>query len=182
MSCTDTKSHYGCVTRWLHGLLSVLIVFQIVAGIFLDKWGIYTLHKSMGLVILFLVLFFAIWRLFNPKPVWPLHMKSWERVLARWVHAGLYIGFILMPLTGWLMATASGKAPNFFWLFKAPMPGIVLNKSLAAVASECHEVLAWLLSVLLVVHILGALKHHFIYKDNIMRRMCPQAGSTIKRP
>jgi len=175
MICRDTKENYGCITKWIHGIIAVLILFQILCGVFLDYVPIYTFHKSMGIVILFLMIFFVIWRLTNPKPVWPPELKPWEKCLARFVHICLYGGFILMPLSGWVMATAAGKAPHFFWLFKAPFPGISLSKPLAGAAGEMHGLLAWILSILLVIHILGALKHHFIDKNTIMKRICPHA-------
>ncbi len=174
MSCCDSKENYGCVTKWLHAIVAVLILLQILGGILLDYmpgW-VYTLHKSFGLVILTLMVIFVIWRLANSKPAWPADMKSWEKCLARLVHICLYGGFILMPLSGWAMATAAGKAPDFFWLIKIPMPFVAPNKALATAMLGLHTELAWILSALILLHILGALKHHFIDKNNVLKRMC----------
>ncbi len=177
MPCRDTLQTYGCGTRFLHALISVLIIFQLLLGLcmgYMSKsWAnvAYTLHKSTGIVILFVAIIFVLWRWMNPRPSWPDSMKRWERYSAHAVHTMLYWLLILMPLTGWAMSTAAGHPPNFFWLFQFSMPLIPHDKALASACSWLHVIFAWWITALLVVHVLAALKHHFIDKDNILKRI-----------
>jgi len=133
----------------------------------------YTFHKSLGLLILLVAVLFILWNLLNPKPQWPNTMSKWQRISAKVVHLALYTFILLMPLTGWLMSTAAGHPPNFFWLVQIPMPGIAVNKTLAQTVVSIHSVLAWILCSFVGIHLLAALKHHFIAKDNILTRMLP---------
>lgn len=71
------------------------------------------------------------------------------------------------------MSVAADRIPNYFGLFKAPLPWIEPNKSLAKLMAESHEIIAWILIAFITLHVLGALKHHFIDKDNVLKRMLP---------
>ena len=96
-------------------------------------------------------------------------MPSWEKRLARVVHTFLYLVVIAMPISGLVMSSAAGKAPQLFgWVISLP---IAENKPLAKFLAKVHLVLAWSLLTLLFLHVSGALKHHFIDKNNILRRM-----------
>ncbi len=179
MNYRDTTGYYGRVTTFLHNrLIAVWVIFELVFGAILGflphgnvKRQLFTLHKSLGIVIILTALFFLFWRLSNPKPQWPPAMPIWERVLARMTHVLLYVLMILMPLSGWVMSTAAGKAPDFFWLFSFPLPLVPASKALARLCSELHYIFAWALTAVLLLHISGALKHHFIDKNNILTRM-----------
>lgn len=179
MSCRNTTETYGCATKTLHALVAIFFTVQLIFGVvmttFIDDSQLQSfcigLHKSTGLILFCLGLIFAVWSWFNPKPVWPVTMKKWERFLARTTHFLLYWLVVLMPLSGWIGSTAGGRAPVFFWLFKVPLAFIPLNKSLASFCFLLHEIFAWSLGVLVALHILGALKHHFIDKNTILRRM-----------
>ena len=77
-----------------------------------------------------------------------------------------------MPLCGWIMSVASERVPSFFGFFRLPLP-IKPNKALALFMKESHEIIAWILVGMVVLHVLAALKHHFINKDNVLKRMLP---------
>ncbi len=72
-----------------------------------------------------------------------------------------------MPLSGWIMSVASDHVPSYFNLFNASLPGVPRDKNLASLMFDCHQILAWIIIAALVLHVLGALKHHFIDKDNV---------------
>ena len=78
-----------------------------------------------------------------------------------------------MPLSGWIMSVAADKIPRYFGLFSVPFPGIAPNKSLADTMSESHEIIAWIIIGFIVLHVAGALKHHFIDKDHVLKSMLP---------
>lgn len=179
MMYRDSQTAYGRVTKFIHnGLVAVWVIVELILGVVLKylpsgnlKGQLFTFHKSVGIVISLVALIFLLWRLANRKPAWSVEMPLWERLLARVTHSLLYLIIIVMPFTGWGMSTAAGFVPDFFWLFPLPLPWIPLSKPLAKLFSELHYIFAWVLAGLIALHIIAALKHHFIDKDNILKRM-----------
>ncbi|WP_423062334.1 cytochrome b [Candidiatus Paracoxiella cheracis] len=154
MACRNTHERYGSVTKFFHWLIFVLFLIQIIVGVSMSRIGneiiqgrFYTFHKSVGLLILFVMILFIFWSLINPKPHWSISMTKWERVAAKTVHFALYLLLFLMPISGWLLSTAAGHPPNFFWLVEIPMPGIGINKAVVTAAANIHLILAWVTSV-----------------------------------
>lgn len=184
MALSNTQSQYGSLSKFFHWLIFIFVLIQIPLGYFWEDAGAYkynaiTWHKLLGLVILFIIALRLAWALINPKPDLS-RLPAWERRIAYLTHGLLYLALIGMPLSGWLGSTAGGKPPVFNG-FAIPMPGIHANKSLAGLSFEIHEVLAVVLLVLIGLHILAALKHHFIDKDSILIRMLPTWSHKNKR-
>lgn len=178
MGLRNTETQYGSVTKFLHWFLIVTVILMLCIGFFYEdlpsramRGWLMWFHKSLGITILVAVVLMLFWRFCNPKPKWPENMPLWEQYLARITHTLLYLVIILMPIAGWTMSTAANKAPRFFGLFVARAPMVPINKHLARTASHMHEILGWTIVVLLAIHVLGALKHHFIDKNNILKRM-----------
>ncbi len=177
MKWRNVRSNYGIISKLLHGLLILLIFTQFSLGLsfsYVNQAVFPTLmmyHKSVGFTTLMVSVLFLLWRLMSIKPDWPSTMLRYEQWLARLVHALLYLLIIVMPLSGWIMSVAAGYIPSYFGWFAVPFPGVGFNKALAAVCSEVHEIAAWSFAGLLILHILGALKHHLLDKNNILRRM-----------
>lgn len=173
----NSNSQYGLITKILHWLLCILIIVQATGGLLFDEMSkalrstIMPYHKSLGLLILLIVVLMILLRLFTPKPAWPVSMPKWERFAAKAGHAVLYLCLLIMPLSGWLMSTAAGWPPYFFGLGPIPMPGIPLDKALAGIASNVHSVVIWVLIVIAAIHIIAALRHHFFEKDNVLKNM-----------
>ena len=174
----NTSGTYGSVSKFFHWLVVLLFFAQLALGLFMSRISndalqsaFYTLHKSLGLLILLVMIVFVLWSLTSIKPKWPVSMSCWERSTAHSIHGLLYLLLLAMPLSGWLLATAAGHPPNFFWLVTVPMPGINISESLAELGGTLHLIFVWLICFLVGIHILAALKHHFISKDNILRRM-----------
>lgn len=179
MNCRNTYERYGSVSKFFHWSIFILFIMQIIVALSMGNVSksvrsyFYTFHKSLGLLILLVALLFIVWNLIDKKPRWSVAMPTWERISATIVHLALYILIIIMPISGWLMSTAAGHPPNFFWLLEIPMPGIAKNKMLAQTVSNVHSILAWILCALVAIHILAAFKHHFVTKDNILKRILP---------
>jgi len=178
MSLRNTTSSYGKVTRFFHYTVVILFILNLVIGAFHDivsdkplRHQVMIFHKSLGIILFFVAVLFSLWSLTSIKPLWPSSMKKLERFAAKLGHLSLYICLILMPLSGWIMSTASGKAPNFFWLFTFPMPGIPADKALAMTANSVHNGVAWALTIIIGLHFLAAMKHCCICKDGIVSRM-----------
>ncbi len=181
MSAKNTKYSYGSVTKFLHWLIFFLVLGMLLAGFFMDDIGdkaikgqVVMMHKLIGMTILMLMIFRLFWAFMNPKPQLPNGSQRWERIAEHVGHGLLYLLLIVMPLSGWLMSSAAGKPPTFFNLFAMPMPGVVGNDTLKHLGGTLHEVFAWAIIAIVGLHILAALKHHFVEKDNILLRMLPE--------
>ncbi len=174
----NTIDNYGSVARTLHWLIAVLVIGMLIFGFLLEsipkpiRGEMIGLHKSIGLTILLLILLRLIWRFINIQPVLPISVPPWEQIAARSVHILFYLVLLLMPLSGWIMSSLDGH-PVFFWKWwnwTLPLP---VNKTLANDFFNVHVTIAWIIIALLVLHIGAALKHHFIEKNNVLRRMLP---------
>lgn len=168
---------YKPINKLLHWLIALLVLGLLMVGVIMQylepsmKPGIYTMHKSIGITVLFLMILRILAILYNKRPPLPAHVSKPEYILARSVQYSLYIFLILMPLSGWIMSTASGSIPDYFYLFNFPMPGINHNPELAKVMRAIHGVIAWILVGLITLHIMGAFKHYFIDKDRVLQSM-----------
>ncbi len=175
---------YDPVAVALHWLIALSIIVMIPLGLFMGdlpadlKLDAYIFHKSLGILILALSLFRLVWRFLNPPPALPSHMKPFEKLGAKFSHWGFYFLIIAMPLTGWLMVSASKKYPTiFFWFSEVPhlpMPEAYSGKEAAGLFHDYHLYLAYGALVLLVLHVGAALKHHFVNRDTVLTRMLPR--------
>jgi cytochrome b561 len=185
----DHTTRYGLVAMTLHWLIAVLIIANITIGLeFSDlprgdpaKLELFQLHASFGMVVLLLSLFRLGWRVFNPAPPLPTGLPDWMRIAGRGMHHLFYFAIIAIPLAGWLMVSAGsgGRSIPFFGLFG--WPSFPFLSGLARPEAQpwheffesAHVWLAWMMIVLVPVHILAALYHHFIRDDNVLLRMLP---------
>jgi cytochrome b561 len=179
MSLKNTLQTYGSVAKFFHWTIFLLIAALLTIGFLMtgmpmgpDKFKIYGLHKSVGITLLLLVLLRLIWKLANITPLLPNSLTPLEKLAARSVHALLYVAIIAMPLSGWLMSSASGFSVSVFGWFTLP-DLIGPDKALAGQLRDLHGWLGFVVIVLVLAHAGAALLHHFYYKDNILRRMLP---------
>jgi len=131
------------------------------------------LHKSVGLTILVLTLVRIGWRLANPAIALPAEMPRWEKVLARTTHVLFYVALIAMPLTGWLASSAGGREIVWFGLFDWPLLPVSGGRTAARGFMEIHGLVVKGRYVLIALHVIGALKHQFVSRDNVLHRMIP---------
>lgn len=180
MSARPTR--YDAVAMALHWAMALLIILMLPLGFFLEavrKAGFdgYTLHKSVGITLLALMLFRLIWRLLGPVPALPQGMRAGERLLAHASHTLLYVLMFLIPATGWIMVSASAKYPlDYFWLGELPflpMPELADPQATAHWWDNLHQWLAIGLIALLVLHISAAIYHHRVRRDDVLTRMLP---------
>jgi len=166
--CND-RARYGAVSRILHWLMALLIFVMLLIGWTIDRipreWKMVSLgiHKSLGIIILVLVIARFGWRLYNAPPPFPKFMARWEKTAAVAVHYLLY-GFLLaMPLTGWAMTSAKGRPVVFLGIIQ--LPGLVdKDRELGKWLEEIHGDLASLLTATVILHAMAALHHYFIKK------------------
>ena len=134
-------------------------------------FALYQLHKSVGITILLLSLARLAWRLTHRPPA--AVEGGLQGFLAKAVHTLLYAFMIGAPLTGWaVVSTSRIQVPTMFWGV-APWPHLPLSRALHEMAEEGHELLAWTGIALIVLHVLGALRHQLLLKDGLLRRMAP---------
>lgn len=176
MQLANDDEQYGLIHKIFHWAIAVLILALIPVGLGMSqmensplKFEIYAMHKSFGLLVLFLGVLRIIWRFFSPPPEHLETHKPWESALASAAHFWLYVCVIGMPLTGWLMSSAAEFPVPFFG---AQLPYIIgKDENLAGIFGQAHEILAYTLLIVLALHMAGALKHHVIDKDETLQRM-----------
>lgn len=113
-----------------------------------------------------------LWRWFNPVPELPADLKPWERAAARVGHVSLYVLMFIVSLTGWMVATTF-RVPMTKDLLGVDVPAIVttVDRSVRQWIEESHMVLAYLLAAVVLVHVVGALRHHMLKHNDVLRRM-----------
>lgn len=174
-----TVTAYSSGSKFFHWFIAVIVILMLSGSYFLDdvpeqfKSIAFMYHKSFGLTVLAFMIFRVLWIIHTGKPALPSTVPAWQRGGAHVVQYSLYLLLFLMPLAGWAMSVAADRIPVFFGLFPIPMPFITPDKALAGFMKECHNTMAWMIIVLLILHIAGAMKHHFIDKDIVLRRMLP---------
>jgi len=130
------------------------------------------LRTMSGYVIMAVVLLVLrlLWRWANPVPALPSELQRWERIAARAGHIGLYILMFAASLTGWALA-GTFRTPMNQDMFGLVVPSIVQDRALHKLFEESHTILSYLLAALIVVHVAGALRHHFAKHNDVLRRM-----------
>jgi len=183
-----SNTHYTNTAKILHWTIAGAIVLQFVLAKLADLAGDEDLavrelallanHKSVGITILALALFRLVWRAMNPPPALPATMPAWQVRTSHFGHWALYGLIIIIPITGWLMSSASAYSVSWFNLFQLPdfvAPDPDLKKTL----KDIHETLAQILAVIALIHIGAALKHAMFDKDGVMNRMASTASVAL---
>jgi len=151
----------------------------------LFDWGIYTwelskessprafyfnLHKSIGITLLGLIVIRILWRITHKPPALLTSYKAWERKLSTSAHHLLYLLMVVVPMSGLIMSVAGKYGVKWFGIdFIAGIE----SKPIREIFHETHEIAGLIFLAIIVLHILGALKHKFIDKDETMQRMLP---------
>jgi cytochrome b561 len=180
MSDGTHNDRYTKVAIVLHWLIGLCILGQLFLGIYMvdipkSPPGIraeyFNLHKSIGLVLIALIIVRIYWRATHKPPALPAHIVSWQVKVSKATHHLLYVLMVLIPLTG-LMGSIYSKFPIKF--FGTPLPKLAEpDQVLKDFFSDSHIFLTNLLMVILVLHIVAALKHRFIDRDGVFQRMSP---------
>jgi cytochrome b561 len=182
MAIQNTTRRWGSVSQLLHWTIVVLIIVQVTLATMADdlpngmrKLTLLARHKSFGITILALVILRLLWRRLNEIPGLPDTLKRYERFLARFVHGALYVLLFAMPLSGWMMSSARGFPVSWFGFIQLP-DLVPKSKPLYDAFLATHQALAWALGAVVILHVAAALKHHFVLKDDTLRRMLPFSG------
>lgn len=177
----ETTNALTKITIRLHWLIATLMIGLLGTGYYMETNGVYALydwHKSFGVV----VFIFAIWRIvWRIKKGWPSALSEsnkFELIAAKVVHWLLITSTVLYPISGFMMSGAGGYGIPFFGMYLLPklakddpLKSSELLGSISELGSALHGLMFWALVAIIVLHVVGALKHHFIYKDGTIKRM-----------
>jgi len=160
----------------LHWIIAALVITAIALGwVMADlefsplKLRLFNWHKWIGVTVLALMILRSLWRLTHPPPS-PLPMPAWQRLSGQAIHGLFYLMLLVQPLTGWVFSNAEGVPVVYLGLL--PLPNLVdKDKAFGAFVKELHVAGGWVLAVIIGLHLLAAIKHHFIDRDDTLRRM-----------
>lgn len=184
MELWNTNRGYGFVARAFHVVIATLVIIQLSAGFWMVgleegmKADIYKNHKLSGMIILLLMLLRLLWRTINVLPDAPKNLPKLQVMLARGGQRLLYTLLILMPSSGWLMATLAGRPPVIPGIGEVWFP-LASNKSvcifgnpypLAKLAANTHGMTAILIVILVAIHASFGLMHYYS-NDGVFQRM-----------
>lgn len=178
MQFINLQSRYGLVSIALHWVIAVMTIALFFSGIWMVDLGYYDAwynrapwwHKNVGVVLLALILVRWLWRLVSPSPLAIESIEHWQQKAAHTAHFLMNILMVVICMAGYFIVTAKGQGlPIFDWL---TIPAINLNiTNLEDLAGTVHFLLAYLLVFIVCVHVAAAFFHHFISKDDTLKRM-----------
>ena len=174
---TPMNTTYNPTAKTLHWLMAVLIIGLLALGIVMtelplspEKLTLYSWHKWAGVTVFALVWARLAWRITHRPPPLSERLSNRMQWIAHAGHAALYGLMIIIPVTGWLMSSAKGFQTVWFGLI--PIPDLIgRDKDLGDLLQQAHKLLNVTLMLLLAGHIAAALWHHFILRDDTLRRM-----------
>jgi cytochrome b561 len=178
MPLRNTAEHYGSLAKFLHWSIVILVIVQYFLAETADelpdgpdKLEWLTRHKSVGLLVFMLAVARIVWKIAHkglPAPVGEGRLKK----AAAAGHGLLYLLILALPFSGWAMTSAAGYPASFFGWFEFPAL-VAENHDLHERLEGVHEALFYAVVVVAVGHALAALYHHFVLKDDVLRRMSP---------
>nr|WP_295107742.1 YceI family protein [uncultured Caulobacter sp.] len=192
-----SRTRYTTVAIVIHWLIAAAILFQIILGWRMGDgpkgpttYALFQLHKSIGITILLLSLARLAWRLFNKPPAPPQGQPKWERTASHIVHWGFYVIMIGLPVTGWIMVSASRVPIPTLLYGTIPWPHLPVLPELAESAKQAwrdagalgHGVLVKTTYLLLLLHLGAVAKHQILDRDEVFGHMAAGAKPGIKEP
>lgn len=184
-----SDGRYSPVGVIFHWVMAALIIFQLGLGWVMtlvipvggEKLRWYEIHSAIGLAIFVLALFRVAWRMMIDDPYNSADMMGWRTSLAYFVENIFYVCFFLLPLTGWAMWSSVAPPGPLSVGGVIPWPQLPLQSlpeavrwEIMEIAESIHLILVWVLMLLVPVHIVAALKHHFWDRSDVLRGMLPE--------
>lgn len=168
--------NYNVLARAIHWLSAVVVIGMFAVGLWMVDLSYYSewyrtaphWHKSIGILLAALTLFRVVWKSVTPSP--KVEGESYEVIGAKLAHLVMYAILLALPISGYLISTEDGRGIDVFNWFTLPGLG-ALFEGQADMAGQIHFYAAWALILIAAVHAIAALKHHFINKDNTLRKM-----------
>ncbi|MFP6806184.1 MAG: cytochrome b [Pseudomonadales bacterium] len=176
-------NNYSLLSKLLHWSMALAMFFLFGLGVYMIDLGYYdsnytlsySVHKAVGMIVLFVAAIQLMWAIVHKGPDMVSTLRNWERVSAALMHKLLFVLIVFIPLSGYVIAAAVGQSVDIFGLIEIPafFPDMFKPEDIAIedIASEAHYYLAYGGAGFVVLHLLAALKHHFVDKDRTLRRM-----------
>jgi cytochrome b561 len=179
MTYGTRTDHYPATSKLLHWLVAACVLITAPVAIAMTRIGkgptqdaLYNLHKSLGVLILILMVLRLINRLGALEA--EAEIEPWQKTVSSIVHTSLYVLLLAMPIVGYTANSAYGASTPFFGLFE--LPAIIgRNEALATQLFTLHRWVGWIVILLVLTHVGAALYHHFIRRDAVLKRMLPRA-------
>jgi cytochrome b561 len=178
----NREDGYGAIALLFHWSMALLVFGLAALGLYMvtlpdvgfntKKIVLVLLHKEFGVLAFVLLATRLSWRVTQILPRLVESIPDWQKVAARFVHLSFYALLIALPMTGYLMSSAAGIPVSFFGFFM--LPDLVhRDGDLFQRYGTIHQWLAYVLILLVFVHAGAALRHHFVSKDDTLRKMLP---------
>ena len=179
MPLRNTSNSYGSLAKWLHWISALLIIGMLIYGTIFTtllpkgplRSQLIMIHKSIGLIILLLIVFRWVWRFINPTPKLLSTQNIFLIKIRHGLHELLYITVILMLLSGILLTATNHYPIPFFGLFEIPTTTFPQSHYWHNLFGTVHLITAWTLTGLLIIHLFAVFKHHSYNKDETLKRM-----------
>jgi cytochrome b561 len=180
MTYGTRTDHYPVTSKLLHWLIAICVLTTAPVAIAMVRVSkgptqdaLYNFHKSLGVLILILMILRLINRFAVGAPIADPGIEPWQKTLSSIVHTSLYVLLLAMPIVGYIANSVYGASTPFFGLFDLP-PIAGKNEALATQLFTIHRWVGWLVIVLVLTHVSAALYHYFIRRDNVLQRMLPR--------
>jgi cytochrome b561 len=177
----NANQRYNPESIILHWVLGAALIAIFFFGTYMadlpfspQRLKLFNWHKWAGISILVLSTLRLLWRLTHPAPALPAKieqaMPGWQLKAHQLTHVALYALFIIVPLIGWAYTSAAGFPVVLFGVF--PLPDLIgADKAMAELIKPWHQISAFALAGLVVLHVAAALKHQFVDRDGLLKRM-----------
>jgi cytochrome b561 len=175
----NSDNTWGWPAKLLHWIGAILILLLLGHGWWMthlaprpDRLAHYAGHAALGYDFLALLVLRLLWRWTHAVPTLPAELPRWERLAAHASHIGLYLLVFASTLTGWALA-GTFRTPLNKDVFNLTVPSIYASQDRAmhGLFEQSHELLSYALAILIVVHLVAALRHHFVKRNTVLRRM-----------
>ncbi|MDF3831909.1 cytochrome b [Cupriavidus basilensis] len=178
----NSEERYGIIAILLHWSMAILVIGLAALGIYMvmlpdvgfnsEKIVLIIFHKEVGLLVFVLLLVRWVWRATQTMPALDSQLPDWQKIAARSVHLIFYFIIFALPITGWVMSSAAGIPVSFFGIFT--LHDFVRHDDLLFhQLIELHRWLGFALVFFIFIHVSAALWHHFVFKDDTLRKMLP---------
>lgn len=177
---TAGPQRYGSAARVLHWVTALLVFAIVPLGWIFAEFKhplggpeVYaSLHKTLGLIVLALIVARLATRALNPPPPMPGRLAEWERVLAQASHWLLYLTFLVMPISGYLLSSAGDRPISVLGL--VDIPKLPVARAIGATAKSIHLLGQWAVYALVLLHVAATVWHLAVRRDAILDRMLPR--------
>jgi cytochrome b561 len=178
----NTPTRWGAAAQAFHWVSAALVLYLLGHGWWMthlaardNRLAEYATHASVGYFLLALIMIRMVWRWTNEVPLHPPSAPAWERRLAMSVHVTLYVLLLVESYLGWALAGTLRQPLDRTLGGAVRVPQITRpgNRELHELLEGAHEVVAWILAALVVLHIGAAVYHWKVRRDDVLHRMLP---------